>query len=329
MVNLFCCAMTTLLLSGVTTDLCRKACDNDVRCGGWLLNKAGECLRCDGGASTNPSSACDSVGEEAQGDKGCTASNECVICDPVSAPPGQAQVLRKLASGHLRSVSVFVSSTCKNYREGTNATFGRNLVVRARKDASLEGGHVASVDMEAKNAVAVTNVSSDDIISVKAIQVTAEGLAFNGLHSGLVVHDVDGLDAKISRVSNPEGVCGGVVNSRGDVSMSECSCGGDDKHTLIVQQPLSSPSLALDMDTSCQPVLDVSKEFGMFGRDYEIRVFNNGVFGAHQREHDMIERMLPVAVATLAVLIVLLPFCHPAARKLLGVIGGRGKLKGA
>lgn len=257
-----------------------------------------------------------------QGAKGCTASNECVICEPQTAPPEQKNVLRKIASGKLMNVSVYISSTCTNYIDGEHAEFSGVLSAKALKNVIVEGGKPAGVEIKAGDSATVKHVSSSGTISIQSKSVTANNLVFDGLYSGLIVHDVNNLVAAIDGVANDNGPCGGVINSRGGMTARNCNCSdidGFSDHTFIVQQPLTNPNLELGLDDSCKKILDVSKEFGMFGKDYEIRVFHNGVFGSHHREYTLLESLLPYAAITLALLLVTLPIFHPSARKLLAV----------
>ena len=162
-----------------------------MRCGGWLVNRNGDCLRCDGGPSTNPSKTCDSVGELMQGAKGCTTSNECVICEPQTAPPEQKNVLRKIASGRLMNVSVYISSTCTNYIDGEHAGFSGVLSAKALKNVIVEGGKPAGVEIKAGDSATVRHVSSSGTISIQSKLIKASNLVFDGLYSGLVVHGVN------------------------------------------------------------------------------------------------------------------------------------------
>ena len=156
-------------------------------------------------------------------------------------------------------------------------------------------------------------------------KINVENMVFEGALSGVVIRDTNGLDADQGIGNDYGGWRGCQLPWKGRFRTELREGYGQAGHTLIIQQPLELPDLSIDADASCLPNLDVSKDW-MFGREYEIRVFNNGAFARHPHEHMILETMIPITATVLVVLVILLPVLHPAIRKLIPYYTG-GKIK--
>ena len=101
----------------------------------------------------------------------------------------------------------------------------------------------------------------------------------------------------------------GVVNTNGNVALRGCSCGSNSKAVLI-QESAQRPSSKLFLtvkNSTCTKIEDYTKEFDIFGSEYEVRYFNKGLY---TYDRDTITRHLPLVLLLLVISIFMMPLLH-------------------
>ena len=126
------------------------------------------------------------------------------------------------------------------------------------------------------------------------------------------------VNAQIDSVSTFRGACVGVANSKGTVSINKCTCNTGNPngagHDVIVQNIEDTAGATVVADDTCSKVMDVSSEFAMFGREFEVRLVNDGLYEVELPDYTVY--IVPLVIL-IAVLFILLPICHSTMLKLL------------
>lgn len=278
--------------------LCQNLCESRVDCRAFSVT-GNVCYGCPGGntCSDDPAETWTAVA----GDKGCTPSGRCVLCEGPNA-----KAIESLRSNTLENVVLMPSGTCESYvvPVGT-VTVNANATLRAKKGVTSELGNLAFSGAVSISAPTVTlKHLTAHTFDVTAGNVTADNVvALNGTFALLdsnVNADLSNIKGKVYDVA--------VSNCQGTVAF------GSDAH-VVTQDAIAGPAVVVSGQQRHAIVhTNLSALLSTFGNEYEISFESEGVFSTPSGS--LVSLALQVTVAA-CVLAALLPLCHAKEARLL------------